>query len=323
MKEYKLGMILGGIVILVLIAALTYSHLGGNSAAEDKKGSKKEKKKGKNKEAKSDEQSGAESSSCVAGKLIAAKTWEMPKSLKEISGMAWMGEDKVCAVQDQKGIIYIYDLQAKKIANEIRFSDNGDYEGIAYAHNIFFVMRSDGQLYEVNATGKVVKQYDLPLTETDNIESLFFDAPNDRLLIGQKDGAGGSKVKKVFSFDLPARKFNNQPVYTLDMADPVISCDDNVKANKKGKKHKEIRPSEIAVNPATKDIYIADGPSQRVLVLSADGKPKYYLEVDKKEFPQVEGLMFDPAGAFYISTEGVKEAAKISQVNVEKTAGGN
>jgi uncharacterized protein YjiK len=311
MKEYRLGLILGGIVVIVLIAALVFSHFNGNTFADSNKESKKEKKKEKKSE---DSDQAAENSSCVAGRLVASKTWEMPKQLKEISGMAWMGEGKICTVQDQKGIIFIYDLESKRVANELNFGEKGDYEGIAYAHNSFFVMRSDGNLFEVDANGKLVRQYNLPLTEADNIESLFFDAVNDRLLIGQKDGEDGSKVKKVFSFDLPSRKFNNQPVYTLDMADPIISCGGK---DKKRKKHKEIRPSEIAVNPATKEIYIADGPSQRVLVLSADGKPKYYLEVDKKEFPQVEGLMFDPAGAFYISTEGGKGAAHISQVATE------
>jgi hypothetical protein len=269
---------------------------------------------------------------CFNGTVNAEKIWDMPKELTEISGIAWMDGDKVATIEDNTGIIYIYSLQNEKIEKQIRFGAPGDYEGIAYVKPNYFVMRADGFMYEVNPDGKVLNEYDLPLTAKDDVEPFCFDASNNRFLIGQKEGEKGTERKEVYSFDLASRTFNSTPVFTIDLNHPVFTCDtNNDKANdKKGKKDKgkkddkkdkkkkgsNFKPSEIVIHPQTKDIYIADGPNQRVLVLSADAEPQYFLKLDDKIFPQAEGMMFSPSGEFYVSSEGVKGPGNICKTSI-------
>ena len=56
--------------------------------------------------------------------------WDLPAVLDEISGIAWMGEHRIACVQDEDGIIFIYNLQTSKIEDKIEFSSGADFEGI-------------------------------------------------------------------------------------------------------------------------------------------------------------------------------------------------
>ena len=44
------------------------------------------------------------------------RKWDMPIELNEISGIRWISEDKIAAVQDEEGIIFIYNLK-KELKN--------------------------------------------------------------------------------------------------------------------------------------------------------------------------------------------------------------
>lgn len=303
------------LAICLHAACLDNNHSAGAKAASgiDKKKTKKDK---------TEKEPNTIAANCVGGELVAKQAWDLPKELLEISGITWISSERFAAVEDNMGNIFIYNLKTNKIEKKLAFGPKGDYEGIARVGDNYFVIRSDGQLYEVAATGKILKQYKLPLTATDNIETLHYDAANVRLILGQKDGAKNAAHKNFYSFDLRQRRFNPSPIFSLDLNDPIVSCEDGNSVSKQKKKGKKkgggavIRPSELAIHPSTKEIYIADGPNQRILVLSPDGKPKHYLLVDKKDFPQVEGLMFSAQGELYISTEGTKNPARIARMDL-------
>lgn len=269
---------------------------------------------------------------CEKGTVAVVKTWDMPKELREISGMAWLDSTRVATIQDRSGTIFIYNLKDEKVEQEIKFGESGDYEGVTYAHDSYFVLRSDGYLFEVNRQGKVLHEYDLPLTGKDDTESLFYDAPNNRLLVGQKEGGKDITKKGIFAFDLQTRKFNADPVYSFDpnvsfcnpapgsntVADDGATKDDGKKggSSSKGNAGKIVKPSDIAIHPKTNEIFVVDGPNQRVLVLSPEGAPLYFLKL-AKVFEQAEGIMFSPSGDLYISTEGIKQPGSISSVTVD------
>lgn len=310
MKNNRLALVLIGMLAIAILAGA--AHLYTNKTEIDQSAKKEKSKKH------ADHIAGA-ANTCYGGHLESEELWELPKELLEISGIAWLNENRVAAIEDNLGTIFIYNLANKKIENRLRFGPGGDYEGIAYVKGSYWVIRSDGHLFEVSAAGKLIKEHQLPLTATDNIEILHYDAPNNRLILGQKDGKKGASQKNCYAFNLSSKKFNTAPIFSLDLNDSVIACrqtsDSGNKKNKK-KKGAVIRPSELAIHPLTSEIYIADGPNQRVLVLSADAKPKYYLSLDKNRFPQVEGLMFSPKGELYVSTEGTKNPAKIARMQI-------
>ena len=54
-------------------------------------------------------------------------TWELPDALEEVSGLSWIGDQKLTAIEDESGLIYIYDLAEKRIERIIEFGDDGDW----------------------------------------------------------------------------------------------------------------------------------------------------------------------------------------------------
>ena len=180
---------------------------------------------------------------------IIITSWELPDELDEISGISWLGKDRVAAIEDENGIVFIYDLQQSKIAETVDFGDDGDYEGVAVVKNDAFVMRSDGLLFEItNYTGDdpEVKTYETPLDDDNNVESLTYDAAHKRLLFMAKDEGKDSKTeKKIYAFDVVAKKLLPFSKLKLDMEDKAL------KAFERKKEKRTFRPSDIAVHPKT------------------------------------------------------------------------
>lgn len=250
---------------------------------------------------------------CYSGEVKAVKRWMLPNRLKEVSGITWIKDGLIAAIEDNHAVIYLYNLDSGKVVKELVFGGKGDFEGLAFANNHYYALRSDGMLFKVAASGKLQATYDLPLTSDDNTESLCYDSVNNRLLIGQKDSKTDALSRRFYAFNLSKHEFETRPVFKLELDNPIIACPHN---NKKGEKH-ILRPSEICIHPITKELYVADGPNHRIIVLSADGNfVKYALQMNRKQFPQVEGLLFTPDGDFYVSTEGNKDPGSISQVAI-------
>ncbi|HUH29327.1 MAG TPA: hypothetical protein VLZ86_13970, partial [Gelidibacter sp.] len=91
-----------------------------------------------------------------------SETWKLPAELNEISGIVWIDDHTLACVQDENGVIYLYDLDEKSITEEIPFAGNGDYEGIALHDSNLYVMQSDGLLYEIkdwSQTDRTISSY--------------------------------------------------------------------------------------------------------------------------------------------------------------------
>jgi hypothetical protein len=195
----------------------------------------------------------------------AYQTWALPEELKEISANVFVDNNRMACVQDNDGIIYIYNLQSKQIDQQIAFAGNGDYEGLAFTGSTYYVLRSDGFLFEVqpNKDGKpTVKTYDLPFSEANDTESLFYDSANNRLLIAVKEkDLNDSKDKGVYGFDLAKKRLGANAVFYIEgSVKDKSDKDEDDKKDKKKKKKKEIKPSDIAIHPKT-------GERDKVLLL--------------------------------------------------------
>ncbi|MDQ7917678.1 SdiA-regulated domain-containing protein [Mesonia sp. MT50] len=238
--------------------------------------------------------------------------WELPKDLVEISGISWLGNQKIACVQDEEGIIYIYNLKTAKIEKTIEFGDKDDFEAITIFNENAYALRSDGTIFEVknyNNSDFKTRKYDTFMEGKNNTESLALDVKNNRLLMAAKDRDPFSKKSKgIYAFNLETKKLQKKPVYHLNFEDEIFD-----KVRKK-KIKKTFSPSEIAVHPQTQEIYVLEGKKPKLLILNPDGSPKRLIELDKEEFRQPEGMTFAPNGDLYISNEGKKENATILKV---------
>lgn len=241
-----------------------------------------------------------------------AEKWELPAELKEVSGIAYLDENRFACIQDEEGAIFIYNRAKKEVEKKIPFAGPGDYEGITLNGNTAYVVRANGKLYEVNMNGSQgnAKEYSTPLTVEHNVEGLCYDGKNNRLLLAIKDDEPNTKdYKGIYAFDLAKKSLAAEPVIRIDMKH-------NLFGNGGGKKDKGVKPSSIGIHPKTGELYITDGPKSRLLIMQPSGEIEE-LHTLGKEFAQPEGITFSPQGEMFISNEGAKGSGNIMQVELK------
>lgn len=237
--------------------------------------------------------------------------WELPPILLEVSGIAWMDAQRFACVQDEAGTIFIYNTADRKIEKEIAFTGPGDFEGISLNGNTAFVVRSDGRIFEVDMSSKQTKEYPSGLTLDNNVETMFFDKANNRLLLAGKEPDQDKAFKNIYAFNLAINSMEKTPIMRIDLGNPVFD------AGSKSKKKKNLMPSAIAIHPVSKDVYMLDGPKSRLVVLKNDAEVKNVYKLGS-EFYKPEGISFSPTGDLYISNEGKKIPANIIQLELTK-----
>lgn len=247
-------------------------------------------------------------------KILVTQTWDMPKELAEISGIAHLEENKIASVQDEDGTIFIYDLSKSAITDQIDFAGPGDYEGITLVGTTAYVLRSDGAIFEVlnfqTENKQTIEHTDLFESKL-NFEGLGFDEENNHLLLALKEKSGND-YQPVYGFDLNTKQRIKEPVLKIPFNDPVFkSLDQKISA-------KILRPSEITIHPQTGEIYILEGVDPKLLILDSSGNPQQIFRLNKKQFPQAEGLTFGNSGELFISNEGKNGKANILKITIEK-----
>ncbi len=260
----------------------------------------------------------------------------LPNELIEISGLTWIGDDKLACVQDEDGLIFILDLQEKAIEKKIEFEDDGDYEGIELVDDDAWILKSNGNLYRVSNwqddEKRSTKKYETDLSKKNDCEGLGFDAGNNGLLIACKGfphldkDEDGSSQKAIYYYDLEEKELQKKPVFIIDL--------DQVKYYKKyntmttwgveilslideSKGDVSFQPSGIAIHPKTGNIYVTGAVGDMIIVLHPSGEILAMIALDTTKFRQPEGICFDPEGNLYISNEGKESRANLMKFNYQ------
>lgn len=111
----------------------------------------------------------------------------LPNVLAEISGLTEATNKKIYCLEDEHGVVYIYDFDKKKIVSKIKFGKDNDYEGLAMVNNELYALTSNGTLYRIdNVENKEkVKSTKIStfLKSNCDAEGLCYDKDKNRLLI--------------------------------------------------------------------------------------------------------------------------------------------
>jgi DNA-binding beta-propeller fold protein YncE len=306
------------ISLFIAIACLSFNCSEGQKSDKniqeqnEKKGNKKKDKENNDKKdngKKDDKTTDKELNFVDYSHIAIIRQWELPPVLKEISGICWFEKDKLAAVQDESGIIYIYNLEQGKIEREIPFGANGDYEAITQTTDAFYVLRVDGTVIKVPKDGTKTREYDTFLEAKDDTEGICYDRKNQRLLISLKASADSlNGIKNVYAFNLINNSLSKDPVFRINTKDTLFIT---------GNKKKDLfQPSEISIHPVTAELYLTGGTNSSLLLLTNSGKLHYYTLLNPSEFEQPEGIAISPSGELFIATEGVKNNAKIYQTEL-------
>ena len=248
-------------------------------------------------------------------------TMNLPEMLREVSGITILDKSTLACIQDEKGILFIYDFAAGKIKSQKIFGPDGDYEGIAALGKTIYILRSDGTLFEVSDyTSSTLKttSYNTGIPAKDN-EGLCYDTKNNRLLIGCKGKVGNDDKDKhkrlVFEFSLKTKTLKKEPLLKFDVKD----LKDWAAAMKKDKDDKDpefnLETSAIGIHPLTGKLYLLSASDNLLFVFNMNGKIEAIEKLKNKLFPQAEGISFFSNGDMLISNEGNDKEGTILRFN--------
>ena len=249
----------------------------------------------------------------ISKDIVVEQTWQLPAALKEVSGIAFLEQDKIACVQDEKGSVFIYNLKNSGIEKEIPFAGPGDYEGIAVNNGIVYVMRADGTIFRIrDLHGEAeVETFETSFTAKNDMEGLFYDASNEQLLMAVKERDPNSKdFKGIYGVDPETMELDEQPLYQINFTEDFFR--DKNRSMAPGK----FFPSEVARHPKIGDLIVLEAREPKLLVMDPEGNPKKLHRLDRKLFPQPEGIAFDASGNLYISSEG--EPGLIHRVTINQ-----
>lgn len=259
------------------------------------------------------------------------KLYTVPVELVEISGISFVSDSVLVAVQDEEGILFFYDLNKEAITQQYEFWKGKDYEDLAVVGNDLWIVNSSGALYELknfkNGPSKP-NVFKTVLKEENNIEGLALDKKNNRLLLAVKDLSmdGDEKEKDIYAFDLKTKTLNTQPVFSIRLSEieTFFKGDEIEEVSKKILKavgnqnlNKVFRTSALAFHPKTGELYVLSSLNNIIAVLDQKGSITKVLELDGKEFIQPEGLAFTQDGRLFVSNEGQGKQANIIQLKYE------
>ncbi|WP_347373691.1 SdiA-regulated domain-containing protein [Aequorivita sp. Q41] len=246
------------------------------------------------------------------------RKWDMPVELNEISGISWISNNKIACVQDEEGIIFIYNLDTELVEKKINFGESGDYEGLTVLDSTAYLMESSGKIFEVSnylSPNFKTTAYQTPFSGKNNMESLVVDSLNQRLLFTVKDkDPNSNSFKGIYAFNIETKTTKALPIIKISLNEGVFQSKD---PDDDADTSSNFYPSELGINPKNGTYYVLEAKNPQLLILDSIGKPIKLHKLHKKSFSQPEGITFAPDGTIYISNEGKKGTANILEVEFE------
>ena len=253
----------------------------------------------------------------------------LPGILHEISGLTYIDSTSVACIQDEKGILFVYDLIKKEIINQYPFHSKGDYEGIARVDKTIYVLRSDGNIFGISdyeSENSVVTNYHTGIPAKNN-EGLCYDKSNNRLLVACKGisakGSGHKDKRVIYGFDLISKTLTKKPVFEFDIkAIKEFALNKEVKLRKKTKKKGRVaepmirfETSDIGIHPLTGKLFLLSSTDHLMFIFDMNGSIEQIEELSPGLFIQPEGITFFENGDLLISNEGKNRNATLLRFN--------
>lgn len=251
----------------------------------------------------------------------------LPIDLHEISGIVALSDSTAAAVQDELGVVFVYDLKLGEIISKINFAGPGDYEGVAAANDTLWVLRSDGMLFRIaHFVSKAAVDSVATGIPTRNNEGLCYDPVKKRLLIAAKSKmAKGREFKdKRIIYSIPvAGQSKAEQLFTIDVnhvievakARGVDLPDLNKKGGEAQKSGLKFKMSELAIEPNTNRLFVLSAADHFLFTFSENGEIDEIHSLNPNLYNKPEGITFIAENLLVISNEGQKGKPTLIYLN--------
>jgi uncharacterized protein YjiK len=202
-------------------------------------------------------------------KPVPVAEWIMPPELREISGLALTSRGTVLTHDDNIGRVYEIDpktgilLKGFSLAGGVR----GDFEAITIAGPDVYLLRSNGKIYKfkegADASQVPYTMYDTGLGKVCEFESMAYEADSSRLLLVCKKFLQKQAPKELLIYRIPLPLGDRSGITAMQVA-----MKDVVGSNK----WKNFHPSDINIDPVTKNYVIVASKEKGLIVVTPDGE---------------------------------------------------
>lgn len=242
----------------------------------------------------------------------------LPSRLRETSGLALTEDGRLLTHDDERAVVYEVDAQEGTLRKGFGLGDpveRGDFEGIATARGLVYLVTSDGKIYETpegeNDERTRFEAYDTGLGRRCEVEGLAFDPDRDALLLACKnpreEALEGSVA--IFGWSFVSRALVPHPI-RVDMralAEPIGAP--------------RFQPSGIARIEATGTYLLVAGPQAAVAEVSPTGDVLAVRRLDPTRHPQAEGIAVTTDGRLAIVDEGGDGRGRITIYSTRPNGG--
>ena len=238
-------------------------------------------------------------------KSLALAMWIMPPQLREISGLVLTSRGTVLTHDDNAGRVSEIDPKTGILLKSFSLLGNQkeDFEAITIAGNDIYLMASDGKLFRFRegADGQQVQfiMFDTRLGKKCEFESLAYESDSSRLVMVCKRILDKQSPQDLVIYRMPL------PLDRATFSILQVPLHEVIGSNK----WKNFRPSDITIDPFTRNYVIIASHEKGLLVLTPDGDV-VRSEPLPGEHNQPEGVAITRDSILLISDEAnVKPAA--------------
>lgn len=222
--------------------------------------------------------------------------------MEEVSGLEWVGDKLLLAIEDESSIIYSLSPETGEILDRQKFAKNADIEDIAWANDRAWVVQSNGTLYEVTSPfteEAESEKYTFPIKKKRDFEALVVSEDGAYVYTFCKTCEWDKKTKEasIYRFDLGAKAYEEVALKTLKASEIRTILKFKEKTSLK------MEPAAVALHPIENKYYILSSTGKWLLITDTAFNSKEIYELNAKIFKQPEGITFDPKGNMYVSNE--------------------
>ena len=241
------------------------------------------------------------------GKPVAR--WLLPPELSEISGLALTSDGRLFAHNDESARITELDYRRGTVIKQFFVGKRGlqgDFEGLAVADGRFFLLSSDGMLYEFHegADGERVDftPHDTRLGKECEFEGVAFDSAANSLVLACKNVA----VKKfremllLYRYSLADSTGQRITELTVPLAEAI---------GKNG--WKQLRPTDITVDPFSGNYVLVAAQEKALIELTPAGAVVFSRPLTGRH-PQAEGLAITRDSIMIVGDESISAPGTIT-----------
>ncbi len=231
----------------------------------------------------------------------------LPGKLTEISGLAVREDGRMFAFGDERAVIYELDVSRGEIVKSFALGDRiirGDFEGLAIAEGRFYIVTSDGIIYET-AEGKDGESVPFERRITGlgtecEIEGLGYDPASRTLLLACKECRKLALCDSVTVFRWSIVTKAVARAATLRIPLSVL----------KGAGLNAFNPSGIERDPQTGNYLVVSAHPRAIIEITPAGKLVASAKLAKRWHPQSEGIAILPNLTLAVSDEGSKKGRR-------------